>query len=267
MPVVEFTLDRFHETGVVHLPGAMTVDQAAAIRNTIWRFIEAHTEIAEGDPSSWRGRSPSISFKSLQGRAVFAPLVENAALTAATQAIFEPHGPEPPRRRGRVLWTFPQRDPWLLPTSWHMDGNFGLAAFPVPGVQLWALLADVEPCGGGTLLLAGSHHLVERYAARLPADQRGGNSVSWSRMLKQDPWLDQVRRGGTPENPRRDLLGDAHEVDGATVTPIEITGRAGDMFVSHIQVFHSPSPNTASKVRQMLTGGIGGRSRAELPLP
>lgn len=252
----------------MHLPAAMTPSEVGAIRETIWHFIEARTSIQRNDPSTWPHRfPPGLSFKSLQGRAVFGPLVENDALQAVLAGIFGPDGWVPPARRGRVLWTFPREGPWVMPTSWHMDGDFGLAAFPVPGVQLWALVDDLAPCGGGTLLLAGSHLLVDEYSKRLAPAERGGNSVTWGRFLKQHPVLDELRRGGTRDHPRREILTEVYDVDGVSVKPIEVTGRAGDMYVSHIHVFHSPAPNTGLTVRQMLTGGIGGRDHAVVPVP
>jgi hypothetical protein len=262
-----FQIDEFRETGIVHLPGALTPDEALAIRRTIWNFIEARTSIKEHDPSTWPDSlPPGLSFKSLQDRAVFAPFVENDRLTEALGAIFGSNGWEPPKRRGRILLTCPTTSAWAMPAGWHMDGDFGVPAFPVPAVQLWALLDEVAPCGGGTLLLAGSHRLVDRFSADLSPDSRGGNGVTWGKFMRQDPWLNELRRGGGPDRPRRELLNDPHDVDGVQVQAIEVTGAPGDMFVSHVEVFHSTSPNNQKRMRQMLTGGITRRAMAPAPV-
>jgi hypothetical protein len=54
-----------------------------------------------------------------------------------------------------------------------MDCGFEEPTWPVSGVKLFAFFDDVDPEGGGTLLLSGSHRLVERYAGGVPAGTAG----------------------------------------------------------------------------------------------
>lgn len=248
----------FPDTGIVELPGAFGPEEADAMRAAIWQYVEQRCSFRADDPSTWSGGRlpPGLSLKALKGRAVFAPVRRSQALTEVLDAIFGSGRWAAPGRGVRILLTFPERRVWTLPTGWHIDASFDRPTFPVPWVQLWALLDRVEPCGGGTLLLAGSHRLVERYARDLPGDQRGGNAVNWGRFMRQHPFLDQLRRGGRPEAPGRELLGDEHDIDGVRVQPIELSGGPGDMFLSHGQVFHCASANTGDRPRQMLTGAV-----------
>lgn len=57
----------------------------------------------------------------------------------------------------QILLTPPQKETWALPeTGWHVD-----VAVPVkdvvPGIQVFVLIDDVAPRGGGTMAIAGSH--------------------------------------------------------------------------------------------------------------
>ena len=89
-------------------------------------------------------------------------------MRSALDAIFAPSGWEPPKPGAQILMTFPSPDPWVMPTGWHMDCGFELPTWPVFAVKLFAFFGPVKREGGGTLLLSGSHRLVERYAPTLP---------------------------------------------------------------------------------------------------
>lgn len=131
---------------------------------------------------------PAISLKPLRGRGVFRPVVANQALREVLDAIFGPQRWRAPGRP-RLLLTFPTPEPWVMPKGWHFDVGFDRPSFPVPWVQLWAFIERVDPCGGGTLLLAGSHRLVDRYRRDLPDAHQPGNGVNWSRFMKHYPAL------------------------------------------------------------------------------
>src|SRR5207237_1936970 len=87
-------------------------------------------------------------------------LIEEPALCAAVDALL---GGRPFDRsihkRPQVLFTLPNADVWTLPPGWHTDSP-RLASGQSPGVQLFAFLDHVEPRGGGTLVVAGSHRLM-----------------------------------------------------------------------------------------------------------
>jgi hypothetical protein len=245
----------FQRDGVVRLDAAFTAEQAGAIRDTVWNHVERRSEIRRSDPATWT-KHLQISFKALKGKAVFAPLIANPSVEIALDAIFGPSGWLPPRTPGaQILLTLPRPGPWVLPNGWHMDCGFEQPTWPVFAVKLFAFFDEVEPEGGGTLLLPGSHRLVERYAKTLPPGT-GGNGVTWGRFMKQDGFLNELRRGGTAETPNRHLLNVDHDVDGIPVRAVELTGNPGDVVITHLHVFHTAAPNVGRRPRQMLGSGI-----------
>ena len=139
--------------------------------------------------------------------------------------------------------TMPSAPPWTLPHHlWHMDSGFERPPWPAFAVKLFACIATLKPQGGATLVLGGSHRLVERFAVELAPDELGGNQVTWGRFMKQDPWLDELhRRGDEPERTHR-LLGATRVVDGIPLEIIEMCGEPGDVFVTHLQVFDCAAP-------------------------
>ena len=51
-----------------------------------------------------------------------------------------------------------------VPTdNWHADAPYGLPVRPLPQLKLFTLLTDLESGGGGTMLVAGSHHVMARF--------------------------------------------------------------------------------------------------------
>lgn len=125
----------------------------------------------------------------------------------------------------QLLLSLPRQGTWTLDgLNWHVD----VAAQPrgpLPGIQAFALIDDVVPRGGATLALAGSHgEEVLRPAGRVP--------------------LRELLR--TSEN----LGADLREAD---VEVVEMSGRAGDLYLMDMRVLHTPSINASDHVRMMAT--------------
>ena len=224
--------------------------------DTVWGFVERRTPIRRQDPATWPERQPSnLSFRSLKRRPVFRPLVDNERLRSALDDILGPGGWAPPKRQATILLSFPTPGPWTMPDAWHMDCGFEVPTWPVPMVRMFSFFGPVAPAGGGTLLLEGGHHLVERYMKTIPVPT-GGNMRTWGRFLRQHPWLDALRRGGTADESRRDMLGVGVEVDGVEIRAVELTGEPGDLVLAHLHVFHSAAPNVSDRPRQMLSASV-----------
>lgn len=113
----------------------------------------------------------------------------------------------------------------LAGLNWHVD----IAARPqdpLPGVQAFFLIDDVAPGGGATLALAGSHRV----------DTPGQASASRLREVLKTPG----------DNMDRSLqqLG---------IGIVEMSGRAGDVFLMDLRLLHTPSVNATKNVRMMAT--------------
>jgi hypothetical protein len=119
-------------------------------------------------------------------------------------------------------------------------------------VKMFGLIDDVGVGCGGTLAVAGSHRLVQRYSRDLASDQRHGNSATWRRFLRTDPWLDDLARPGPePERTRR-LMAGPHDADGIELRLVEMTGEAGEVYVTDLRTFHCVAPNAGPRPRMMI---------------
>jgi ectoine hydroxylase-related dioxygenase (phytanoyl-CoA dioxygenase family) len=107
--------------------------------------------------------------------------------------------------------------------NWHRDiAQSKLCA--IPGVQAFVLLDDLSPHGGATLALAGSQRL------QMPS----GGMQSIARLIKDGS-------DGTVV------------VDGIRLSILEMTGKAGDVYLMDMRVIHTPSINAGRNVRMMAT--------------
>jgi hypothetical protein len=120
---------------------------------------------------------------------------------------------------------------------------------------MFALLDNVEPGGGGTLLLHRSHELMEKLRAihGRPVDPWEASVAAF----EPGSYMAQLLAGGGG----RELLGEPAAVEGVEVCPVEVTGEPGDIVLTHMQVFHAPGPNVSLRPRQMVGNAFRRRAR------
>ena len=245
----------FRDAGVVRVDGAFTADAAAAMADAVWAYAGDRVGIRRDDPTGWPLGWLPISWRGLKHDPVFDPLLDNDSVLAALDAIFGLGGWTRPKPGAQILFTLPGSGSWVLPDGWHMDGGFERPTWPVFGVKLFAFFGPVRPTGGGTLILPGTHRVVDAYRRGLPAGT-GGGMVNWRPFLKHHPFLAQLLTGGSQPDGGRSLLGQVGDVAGVPVEVVELTGKPGDVVITHLHVFHTASPNTTATARQMLGKAI-----------
>jgi ectoine hydroxylase-related dioxygenase (phytanoyl-CoA dioxygenase family) len=165
---------------------------------------------------------------------------------AALDQLLGPAGWAEPAHQGQVLVTLPTGEPWSVPhRQWHTDVGFDLPQDELVAVKIWALLGDLEPGGGGTPQVAGSHRVIARYLNttrerdfRMVRDQVLA-SHSWFRHLTSEDRTNAA-----------ELMTEA-DLDGIPVRVVELTGQAGDVYLTHPWILHSIAPNARDTPRMM----------------
>jgi Phytanoyl-CoA dioxygenase (PhyH) len=241
---------RFEASGVVRLQSAFAADQVAVMREAVWRHAERQAGLRRDDPASWAG-SPVLNWQGLKRDPAFGPLADNQPVRDALDVIFGAGGWQRPRPGAQILFSLPEPGPWVLPDGWHMDCGFEQPTWPVRSVKLFAFLSEVGPQGGGTMLLAGTHRLVDRYRECLPAPA-GAGKENWRPFMRHHPRLARLLDGACRPDRGRRLVGEAGEIDGVPVQVLELTGSPGDVVLTHLHVFHARSSNTGTVPRLML---------------
>jgi ectoine hydroxylase-related dioxygenase (phytanoyl-CoA dioxygenase family) len=122
-------------------------------------------------------------------------------------------------------------------------------------VKIFALLGDVGPRGGSTLMLSGSHRLVHQWFVENPppAAARG---AQMRKLLQQHPYIHDLQSSGDEVERIRRLMQSETVMNGMPLRVVEATGAAGDVILAHPLTLHVASNNAANQPRMMLSGGI-----------
>jgi ectoine hydroxylase-related dioxygenase (phytanoyl-CoA dioxygenase family) len=145
--------------------------------------------------------------------------------------------------RPQILFTLPNATEWSVPASvWHTD----LPRLPdggIPGVQVFTFLDTVVPGGGGTLVVAGSHRLLN--------EELRISSKELKKRLRREPYFRDLMSKGVGARER--FLHEPGRVGEVELQVVEIHGEPGDVFLMDLRVLHTVAPNAAPTPRIMLT--------------
>jgi hypothetical protein len=247
----------FEQHGYVRLPEAFSRTDALAIQDFIWSQMREQA-IDRYDRSTWTaGAWAGLKDNALLERGIAAPRLCEAINQVLGSGVWSV-----PERWGAFLITFPMgvSQTWeLTDQAWHWDNtlvnHFGQRT---TGLFIFTLYSDIQPRGGGTLLVSGSHRLIEQFYHRLsPADQHLKQKSLKSRFAQSQSWLAELT-GLTYESNNRTqrFMKETTEVDGVPVNVIEVTGKPGDAYLCHPAIFHAASPNHADVPRFMRVKGL-----------
>jgi ectoine hydroxylase-related dioxygenase (phytanoyl-CoA dioxygenase family) len=147
-------------------------------------------------------------------------------------------------KRPQVMVTLPNADAWFVPTGWHCDLP-RLASGRRPGVQLFTFLDRVEPGGGGTVVVAGSHRLLNEGRV-VPANEM-------RRRLGQEAFFRDLYAEPGDAADRASLLGHVGAVGEVALEVVEVTGAPGDAWLIDLRMLHAVAPNASERPRLMAT--------------
>ncbi len=230
---------------------AFTREQAAVMQDAVWEVLGRVHGIRRDDRDTWTVARPS-RLDSVAERPAF-DAIAGAALCGAIDALLGAGAWAVPRRWGALLVTFPggQR-PWSLPSAlWHADFIFSLPAKPLPGVKVFVYLADQAARGGGTLLLAGSHRLAERFAATRTAAQRADTRRMRVAFFASHAWLRELVDPNAGGDRVARFMHDGAELDGVRLRVVDPEVQAGEVILTHPWLMHCGSSNRAALPRMM----------------
>lgn len=142
-----------------------------------------------------------------------------------------------------LLFTMPNAQSWTVPhAAWHLD----LPRLPepgIPGVQIFTLLEEVAPGGGGTLVVTGSHQLLN--------EEKRLSSQQLKQRLKQEAYFGALM--SSDPHDRHRFLHEAGRVGDVELQVVELHGAPGDLYFMDLRLLHAVAPNAAAIPRIMLT--------------
>lgn len=251
--LTESQRESYRQNGFLRVPAFVPADACALIREALWRALTAAHGIRQDDPGTWDQTMPrrlGKHFRPDHGEAL-----GSAAMIELIDAVLGPGNWHRPTSWAQPLPLFPSNAPWEVPgRMWHLDYPVRAGPGPHFAVKVLCLLAPVEPRGGGTLLLAGSHRLIERLAA---SGFTGSSTRVRKRLSADHPWLRELmsRDHHEPDRTRR-FMADGTVIDGVPLRVVEFSGGTGDVVLFHPWLLHNVSPNCRQTPRLMVGQNI-----------
>ena len=238
----------FAERGLIRLPGLLPEAVLAPARQRVYRAMTAAGGWRNGawvgtdDGAKRRPRGKRNELKACSRTKEFRSLLTAEVLAAARELAggrpLQAMVPYP-----QLLFTAPNAERWTVPHSmWHLDvPRLGEAG--APGVQMFTFLDPVARGGGGTLLVAGSHRLLNDAGALA--------SRNVKRRLRRLPYFRELMNVDAPHRERfAATVGHAGDVP---LQVVELVGEPGDVYFTDLRLLHSLGPNASRRPRIMAT--------------
>lgn len=247
----------FEQHGYVRLPEAFLRADALAIQNSIWSQMQEQG-IDRTDRSTW----PTGPWRGMKDHPPLEQGIATPRLCGAINQLLGSENWRVPNRWGGFLISFPigaAQDWELTDEGWHWDdtliNHFGQCN---TGLFIFTLYSEIQPRGGGTLLVSGSHRLIEQFYNHLsPEDQRLKQKPLKNRFTQSQPWLAELTGLSSESNNRiQRFMEETADVDGVPVKVVEVTGEPGDAYLCHPAIYHAASPNHAEVPRFMRVKGL-----------
>lgn len=240
--------EAFQSRGLILLKGLLPAEKVSHAQESLFAHLEK-AGIRENGAWQLESQPPSDLLNAgahlLKGfslREGIAPLL-GEEIDQVVRELLDGHETAPQREAGHILFTLPNAERWTLPhQNWHAD----LPRFPqegAPGVQIFTFLDKVEPGGGGTLVVAGSHRLVN--------EGRRIRSQDVKKTLVREPYFRGLFSDGG-EN-RQHFLQEVGSVGEVELQVVELYGDPGDVYFMDVRLLHTIAPNASRVPRIMLT--------------
>lgn len=180
--------------------------------------------------------------------------LQTDAVRSVAEELAEGRALHAPVAYPQILLTPPNALAWSVPHDvWHLDSP-RLGKLGRPGVQMWTFLRELPPGAGGTLLVAGSHRLLN--------DRGVIKSKDVKRLLRREAWFRALFQPGLSD--RRRFLDEEGRVGEVDVQVVELHGEPGDVVLTDMRLLHTLAPNASRTLRLMLTQRFNRDFGAEL---
>ncbi len=245
--------DDFFQRGYLQLSGTVSSKDVELMRDRVWEQIEAHGYLKDA-PSTWpEGHVTQLN----EVRKDDPNPMDNELLVSAISELVNREWRLRPDW-GQSLVTFPIAAPWRVPGSnWHLDHSFTQPDDHLTGVNVFLLLSELKPHGGGTSVLEGSPALIRRFNERHPELKSAKWKVWKNGFRNSDPFLQRLTNKyekSSTSSRNAFFMEQATVVDEVPVRVSEITGAAGDVIICHPQLMHAtPIGNEQNQPRMMRT--------------
>ena len=234
------------EDGLLRLPAFLPTTVVDAARAAVRRVLGRHGFWQDGAwhlPDDRQGQHQAGKLARSIGKAKAVAALFTPDLERTVMALLDGASVRTLTATPTLLFTPPNAATWTVPhNAWHLDMP-RLPTPGVPGLQAFAFLDSVPPGGGGTLVVGGSHRLLN--------DRGSVRSRNVKRLLKREPWFRDLM--GRQATDRSRFLTAPARVCGIPVQVAELHGEPGDVVLTDLRLLHTIAPNASNVPRLMAT--------------
>ena len=246
--------EEFDQSGMVRIPGAIAHRAVRDMCDRVWAALNRRYQIRRDDPTTWKARRVA-GFHDLPKTENFEQ-VGSPVVCAALDNLFEGRNWDRPERWASLLVTFPEStERWDVPhKSWHLDFPAPSGSHGIFAARLFGCLAKLQPGGGGTLFVAGSHRLVQAFAEGRVDKLRSAEARE--ALIRPYPWMKDLCSFDENVDRVRRFMKEGAVIDDIVVRVIEMTGEPGDVLLTHPLILHAGSTNCTKDPRLVLSSTI-----------
>ncbi len=248
-------LNEFERNGIVRVTGAITAADVEAIDAQVWENLERRYSFCRDRPDTWNTRRVN-GFHALDKSVTFEE-VGSPTVCEMLDDLLGSGNWQRPARWGSLLIAFPEsRGRWDVPyASWHLDLPASDSLQGLFAVRLFTCLEPLRHGGGATLVVAGSHLLVEELV-RKNVHQRLRSADVRSALIRAYPWVKALCSRSDTSNRTGRFMDVNTAGGGAELRVVEMMGEPGDVFLVHPLILHAPSANCAAVPRMVLSSFV-----------
>lgn len=241
----------FDELGIIKVKGAFDPTIASDLEIELWRRFEKWG-IERGAPESWESLDEATIRKVMKGtrrvrglESIYNANSDQIARTLARETEFE-------KQKALLLLTFSRQHDYIadevVPSSiWHSDTP-NIPGEGLSGVIVLGFINHVQPRGGGTMVITGSHRLFETSTSAI-------TSKMAKRRLKKYPYFRELLSKKTTDRER--FLEEPGYVNDIELKVVELTGEPGDAYFVNGSMLHTLTRNYQPHPRMMVRGFYG----------
>ena len=234
-------VEQFQTYGWVRVRSAFGADEAAAMREVVWRAL-GDRGIVQDKPGTWHKERPD-HLQHLKSDPVFRAVGSDRTLAAIDEVLAGQRWPRPADWGAFFIVfpaLFPANRPWTVPSDgWHVDADYAGPLTPPKGVKVHAMFGDVAPRAGGMTIVSGSHRLVHRWFVDHPP-RVGARGAELRKSVLRHPYLRELCTASDPAARIERFHDRVEEVDGIPLQVLENTAAAGDVILMHPLLLHAP---------------------------
>ena len=241
--------EEVHAKGFVRIQ-AFAADEARAMEDAMWTFLESIHGIDREDRSTWKHTYPS-GLQPHKKHPVFDP-INSPELLATIDELMGKGKWESPPNWGQFLVTFPETERvWDVPHDWHTDYGFTESDDKLFGLLALIYVSNVTERSGGTGVISGSHRLVKQYVRTQNKQALGKMKRVRKALQTVNPWMKELCSEGDPAERIERFMTQDTDCSGIPLRVVDLSGSPGDVVLGHPWLLHSGSLNCGNLPRMM----------------